>query len=434
MAIFLGAQGGDILGWRGVAELVAELRRLTAESMSCRLSDENDTFLKAFKESLEREIDFEERFATEFGWAMEKLEHAEFDDEFAPLLPRLNQLAQDYFRERGSVAAVHSLCNTFRDALVCRALKWAEDALEIDEMRRSPAPFCWLTSGSAGRLEQTFCVDPAYFLIYGEAEDDGPRYFEKFAFSVAAVLGKTGLLPGNGGAMMKSLWRGSRKEWREENIGRLQPGNEKGLAVLLGRADLRLIHGDAALAEEMINVVRSMIEFRQDELRETTTGIATASRTRAAVSFPVPGLRDLGRSIADTPTGLDFFGRLRIEKGGRHKGTFDLEQYALGPLITNIRMMALEYGVAQTGTIARIKGLQEGGHLSVELADRLLRTYHEFTRLKILRQIREGCENERTCYIDPRELSEEENLKLRTGLEAVSDLEKIAYLSLTEQG
>ncbi|HLO25746.1 MAG TPA: putative nucleotidyltransferase substrate binding domain-containing protein, partial [Geobacteraceae bacterium] len=301
-------------------------------------------------------------------------------------------------------------------------------------MRRSPAPFCWLTSGSAGRLEQTFCVDPAYFLIYGEAEDDGPRYFEKFAFSVAAVLGKTGLLPGNGGAMMKSLWRGSRKEWREENIGRLQPGNEKGLAVLLGRADLRLIHGDAALAEEMINVVRSMIEFRQDELRETTTGIATASRTRAAVSFPVPGLRDLGRSIADTPTGLDFFGRLRIEKGGRHKGTFDLEQYALGPLITNIRMMALEYGVAQTGTIARIKGLQEGGHLSVELADRLLRTYHEFTRLKILRQIREGCENERTCYIDPRELSEEENLKLRTGLEAVSDLEKIAYLSLTEQG
>ena len=90
MAIFLGAQGSDILGWRGVAELVAELRRLTAERMSCRLSDENDTFLRAFRESLEREIAFEERFATEFGWAMEKLEHAEFEDEFAPLLPRFN--------------------------------------------------------------------------------------------------------------------------------------------------------------------------------------------------------------------------------------------------------------------------------------------------------------------------------------------------------
>ena len=47
-----------------------------------------------------------------------------------------------------------------------------------------------------------------------------------------------------------------------------------------------------------------------------------------------------------------------------------------------------------------------------------MRAYHEFMRLKVLRQIREGCENERTCYIDPQDLSENEGQKLRTGLEA----------------
>ncbi len=434
MAIFLGAQEGDILAWRGVAGLSAELRRMMAEKISRLPADGNLELLKEWKGRLEEEMAFEERFAAEFGWAMDKLEQAEYEDEFSPLLFRFNQLAQGYFRKRGSVTAAHTLCNTYRDGLVRRALQWAEDALEMEEMRRPPAPYCWLTSGSAGRMEQTFCVDPDYFLIYGEAEDDAPGYFEKFTWLVAALLGRIGLLPANGGtAMMKSLWRGGRREWREENIGKLFPGERKGLAQLLGRADLRLIHGDAVLAEEMINVVRSMIEFRHEELRGSATGAAMASRTRAAFAFPAPGLREMGKSLAETPTGLDFFGRLKVEKGGRQRGRFDLEQYALAPLITNIRMMAMEYGLAETGTIARIKGLQEEGRLSVELSERLLRAYHEFTRLKLLRQLNEGCEHERTCHIDPRELSEDEDQLLRAGLEAVADLEKIAYLCFTEE-
>ncbi len=434
MAIFLGAQGGDILEWRGMAELVAELRETIAEITSSKLSDESLDLLKSFKRRLEAEITFEENFAAEFGWAVEKLEHAEYEDEFSPLLARFNQLAQDYFLKRGSVVAVHTLCNAYRDGLVRRALQRVEDALELDELRKPPAPYCWLASGSAGRLEQTFCVDPAYYLIYGEAEDDGPGYFEKFAWRAAALLRKIGLLPDNGGAnVMKYFWGGGRKEWREEIVEKLQPREKDGLALLLGRADLRLIYGDAALAEEMTNVVRSMIEFRHGELRDTTTGLATASRTRAAFSSPAPGLRDLGKSMAETPSGLDFFGRLKVVKGGRLRGNFDLEQYALTPLINNLRMMALECGLTETGTIARVKGLQLGGHLSVELADRLLRAYHEFMRLKILRQIREGCENERTCYINPQDLSENEGQRLRTGLEAVTDLEKIAYLCFTKQ-
>ena len=435
MAVFLGTQGGDILAWRGVAELVAEIREMIVARMSCQLTEENIGLLTALQERLEVEIAFEEKFATEFGGELEKLEHSTYEDEFTHLLPRFNQLAQDYFRERGSVVAVHSLCNAYRDGLVRRALQWAEDALELEEMRRPPAPYCCLASGSAGRLEQTFCVDPAFFLIYGEAEDDGPGYFGKLAYRIAAALGKIGMLPGTAGAeVMKALWRGGRKEWRTEIVGKLQLPERKGLAELLGRADLRLIHGDAALAEEMIHVVRSMLEFRHGDIRDTATGAAMASRTRAVISFPAPGLKGMGKSIAEIPTGLDFFGRLKVEKSGRQRGKFNLEQYALAPLITNVRMLAIEYGLAETGTIARIKGLQNGGKLSVELTERVLRAYHEFTRLKIIRQIKGGCETEQACYIKPEELSEDEDQRLRNGLEAVSDLEKIAYLRFTEQG
>jgi hypothetical protein len=88
----------------------------------------------------------------------------------------------------------------------------------------------------------------------------------------------------------------------------------------------------------------------------------------------------------------------------------------------------------ETSTIGRIKGLQLAGRLSVELSERLLFAYHEFIRRKVLLQIGEGCDSERACFIKPHELDEGVMTKLRTGLEAVADLEKIAYLCFTEHG
>jgi signal-transduction protein with cAMP-binding, CBS, and nucleotidyltransferase domain len=432
MAIFLGAQGEDILSWRGNAELLGELRDAIAGMKTSMLLEESTDLLKSFKVRLEEEVAFEESFAAELARAEEDLRQAEYEDDFSPLLARFDRLARDYFLKRGSVVALHSLCNSYRDNLVRRVAEQVEAALELDEMRKPPAPYCLLAAGSAGRKEQTLCVDPGYLLIYGDTDEDGPGYFEKFAWRAAALLGKIGMLPEEGGAaIMKSLWRGGRKAWREEVVSGLQRREQKGVELLLERADLRLVHGDAPLAGEMINVVRSMLDFSQWSQREPASA---AAGSFAAPTIPAPVLREVGRSIAETPTGLDFFGRLKVEKGGRYRGRFDLEQYALAPLIANIRLQAIDAGLAETSTIDRIKGLQGVGRLSVELSERLLHAYHDFSRMKILLQIREGGVHERPCHINPRELDEEGDQKLRTGLEAVSDLEKITYLRFADHG
>jgi CBS domain-containing protein len=435
MAILLGVRREDILAWRGVAELVAEQRAMIDDMMSSMLIDDSLDVLKAFKARLDEEKEFESRFAEEFGSVLGQLEKARSDNDVLPLISRFTQLTRDYFLARGSVVAIHSFCNIYQDGLMRWALRRVEDMLELDEMIKPPAPYCWLVSGSAGRMEQTFCVDPVSVLIHGETPGNCRDYFEKFAYRTIALLGKIGLLPDDGaGAMMKSVWFGGRKEWRENMAGKLMPGESNWFVALLGHADLRLVHGDAALAEEMINVVRSLLEFNPARLRDATASPGAQSRTRAAVLSPAPALREVAKNIADISTGLDFFGRLKVEKSGRYRGKFNLDQYALTPLVTNIRMFAIECGLAETGTIDRIKGLQGTGRLSVELAERLLRAYHEFARFKVLNQIRLGCENVPVCYIDPRELSEDEDQRLRAGLESVSDLEKIAYLFFTDQG
>jgi signal-transduction protein with cAMP-binding, CBS, and nucleotidyltransferase domain len=435
MAIFPGAKGGDILAWRGISRLVVELRAKSAEKMSGLLHDESISFLKGLDERLEAEIAFEEEFSVEFAKVLAALELARFEDEFAPLLHHFEQLAERHFRKRGSVVAYHALCNTYRDAMVRKALPWVEEWLAQEGQGRPPAPYCFLAAGSIGRLEQTFCVDPSYFLVHGDLPADRAGYFATFLYRVRAFLENIGLVK-NGGrvAAEQALWHGSRTDWRREFVEAGVQEERGRLFELAQRADLRLICGDASLAEEMINLVRSMLEFRQVELRENTKSVARESLVGAALSFPLPGLRGMGKRVADMPTGLDFFGRLRLGKSGRHRGEFDLCQYALAPLITNVRVLAINGALHETSTIARIKALQERGQFSVDLTEKLLFAYHDFTRLKINRQLAGGCDREIACFIARQELTEDEEFRLRTGLEAVADLEKIVYLRFAEQG
>ena len=63
-----------------------------------------------------------------------------------------------------------------------------------------------------------------------------------------------------------------------------------------------------------------------------------------------------------------------------------------------------------------------------------MRAYHDFTRLKLNRQIARGCEEDRFRFVNPQELTPDEDHWLRNGLEAVAGLEKIAYLHFSEQG
>jgi CBS domain-containing protein len=435
MAIFPGAKGGDILTWRGISQLIAELRAKSAERMSGLLHDESIGFLKALDERLATEIAFEEDFSAEFSKVLTALAVTQFEDNLATFLPSFSRLAEQHFRKRGSVVALHTLCNTYGDELLRKSLSRVEEWLVREGTGLPPVPYCLLAEGSIGRSEQTFCIDPAFFLIHGDLSASGSVYFETFIYRFLAFMESIGLISNGGKANgAKTVWIGNRTQWRAEFTEELVKQERNRFFELVQRADLRFIGGDSRLAEEMINIVWGMLDFRQEELRETTKSVARESLASAALSFPLPGLRGMGKRIAEMPTGLDFFGRLRMAKSGRHQGEFDLCQYALTPLITNVRVLAINGALHETSTIARIKGLQERGHLSVDLTEKLLFAYHDFTRLKLSRQLSGGCDKESACFIARQALTEDEELRLRTGLEAVADLEKIVYLRFAEQG
>ena len=416
MAIFPGAGEENILAWRGISALAEEIRTRKAERIAHLHHQEGIDFLGNFRDRLEEELAFEKEFAGNVAEALEQLVAAGSEELLASLLTRLDRLARQYFIRRGSVIALQGLCTNYRDAVLGRALQHVEAELEQKGHGSRPAPYCWIAGGSTGRKEQTLCCDPSWFVIHGDLPAPDAGWFLKFAERSVELLERIGLVREGGHKPLKRAFRlCSRSEWRQEVAEELLQDEPRLLIELVRRADLRPVWGDTGLAEEAIGTVRNVLHFRED--------------MRGARA-----LQMLGKSVAEMPTGVDFFSRLRLERSGRNRGKFNLERFALDPLLSNVRMLAINCGLHETDTIGRIKALQEQGRLSVELTERLLLAWHDFMVFKIARQLGEGCEKESDCFIDPPESDTSDDLRLRSGLEAVAGLEKIAYLCFAEHG
>lgn len=405
MAVFLGAKGGDILAWRNVSELVNRLKGQMSERMSQLLPDEGLALMQGLKGRLDEEAAFEEEFFADFAKALDDLDVA--GDGLMALRERINRLAAGYFERRRSVVAFHALCTTIQDRLVGRVLRSTEEWMAQNGFGNPPAPYCWFALGSLARLEGSLSGDLDSLVVFGETNGEGASYFVAFSRRAVAVLEGLGMKSRAGITPVHPSWRGSIGEWRKRVVEGMEgAGQSEVLAELVNLADLRPIFGDEGMAAEMSNLVGGMLEYFRG------------------------AFRDIARNASELPIGLDFFGRLRVGRGGAHPGEINLEQFALTPLITNVRIMAIRHGVADTGTIGRIKGLLERGCLGVELAERLLMAYHDFASRKVVLEI-QGREEP---FLDPEELTAVEERNLKGGLEAVVNLQRIVYQSFGEQG
>ncbi len=409
MAIFPGIKGGDILAWRGVAELVDGLQDTIAQRMTSLLPGEEMELLRRVEGRFSEELATEERFAAEFARLALALKQADYEDELPRLHHRFTRLAADYFRERGSVLALHSLCSGFRDELVCKALRFAEQVMEPDRPGVFSEAYCWLIGGAAGRGEQSLRGDVDYFLVYREAEEGGERYFEKFSYKVMATLEACGLMgSGQRPLSLRRLWRGSVDEWQSWLERELSWGGESRISTVCRLADLRSLHGDGVLSTELE-------ELASERLRKEAVA---------------PSFRQLAKTAVGMPVALGMFGGFRVERSGAYKGCFDLEQQALGPLVLNVGVLSVAAGVRAAGTVDRIKRLLEAGRLDVALAERLLMAFHEFGRHMVLQEMA-GVGNG-GLYLNPDELAESDRQRVRDALEAVVNLQKIISQSFLE--
>ena len=422
-----------MLSRRGSEDLFDAIRESFARRASFQTGGEECELLLGLHNRLTDEIDYEERFSGLFAVALKELAQAEFEDQLGPLGSRLNDLARDYFGRRASVFALHEIATTYYDLMLRKAIELAVAGLLMEDLGPAPQPYCWLVAESAGRLERTLGDGQQHFLVYAGDGKSDDSYFETLSYRVTVLLRKMGLIVGTERSfIMHSFWRGSIDELRRwcsrelldrrhehhlslpalpglsSPLKQLHREDELAYRTLAKIADVRPLVGDPGLTAEVDACFQSTL----DRLRETTL------------------FNHVARQVAVMPLALGLFGGLKVERRGIHRGEIDIEQLALDPLVMNICVLAVRHGVTVTNTIERIRTLLNRGELTVDLAERLMRAYHEISRHRIAGQLGEN--GAKGIFLNPEELSDEVGQRFRSALESVASLQKYVHFCFAE--
>jgi signal-transduction protein with cAMP-binding, CBS, and nucleotidyltransferase domain len=290
---------------------------------------------------------------------------------------------------------MHEFCCRCRDIVIDWAIKSV-----LPEKGESPAPFTICALGNYGRSEATLSSPCDLLLIYGNTGQEGESWFSEFAGKVSAILGRIGLLA-DFMRIDDPEWRGDMGVWKDRIAS--QAGTPDPLSETVALCDLRPVYGDPELAKELRSIAHHTL-----------------------VNDPFTFLSAM-RSASIMPVGFNFFGKLKMEKSGTHRGEFNLVQFALTPMVVTIRMLTIQKNLEETATPDRIKTLQTVGELGVDLASKLLKAYQNFHRIKLSAEVT-GKGNDRDgFFLDREEISHDDESYLKQGLDALFNLQRIVY-------
>ena len=225
--------------------------------------------------------------------------------------------------------------------LMGRAAVLAEMIMRREGAGRPPAPYALVVLGSAGRGESLLAAEQDNALVYDSADPDGPvgDWFARFGDHLAQIVHDSGVDACADGVMVQSPeWRGDLEIWRN----RLRRWVERPENALVSHADVLL---DAHLAYGNRNLEADFLSLLQAETGGNPA-FATALAAPVLSLEPVPDLSDTG-------------------------GRIDLKRYALFPLTTAARALAVRYGIAAVSTPERLAAVCSAGVITPATRDRL---------------------------------------------------------------
>jgi CBS domain-containing protein len=144
-------------------------------------------------------------------------------------------------------------------------------------------------------------------------------------------------------------------------------------------------------------------------------------------------LRDMFGVQADHRAALGWFNRLLTVRGdSEHRGQINLKYAGTLPLAEGVRLLALRYGIAATGTLARLDALGAAGRLSADEQDRLRGAFEHVTGLQLRQQIADyEAGRSVSNFVDPAKLTARELDLLKDGFRAINDFRALVKTELT---
>lgn len=350
------------------------------------------------------------------------LAHAGSSEEIDLLVTDFHQLAAEQFKSRASASTFHAHYSRFLELLISYATVTAITMLKNERIPLADKSWCVLVSGRLGRGEPGRRYQGKIIFIADDSEEFSIETFNRFAYQTLAIFEPLiAIGEKRTGSGRRQFWAGSLSEWQEVVDAGLSGGERS-------KAEKDLLADENLYADTFSVVADLRPLFGVMPLAEA---VIMSSRMRVAAEFSGERFRQFARQTAALPVAIDFFGRIKTAKRGKHQGEFSLEELALKPLIASVRALAVFCGIMETATIARIKGILATGNLGVSHADRLLTAYQDFMKALIENELLESRVNEK-IFFNPDILDESSRERFRLGLEDITTLQRIVYQHLVE--
>ena len=220
---------------------------------------------------------------------------------------------------------------------------------------------CLLVMGSEGRGEQILKTDQDNALLLRDGfEPDG---LEALARQFNDALSELGYPPCPGNIMLTNpLWRQPLAAFGDTMRGWIYGSQAEGPMHLAIFFDAAAVAGDATLRQQARAQLDGMLAGNDQYL---------ARFAAAADQFQEPG---------------NWFQRLT---GKRNEQPLDLKKLGTFPIVHGVRALALQYGVREQGTAARLARLTALQHIEAALARDLLDALHLLMGIRLTHQLQQ---------------------------------------------
>ncbi|MDH3229320.1 MAG: DUF294 nucleotidyltransferase-like domain-containing protein [Alphaproteobacteria bacterium] len=283
-----------------------------------------------------------------------------------------------------------------------------------DGLGEPPVAFAMIVMGSGGRGESYLYPDQDNgFILDDYADEDHTSidgWFIALAERVTSMLDRIGFPLCRGGVMViNPVWRKTRSQWRQQLVGW---GCRRG-TIAIQLSDILFDFAPAAGHAEFVR-----------ELRRTVTAMLKSSP-----AF----LLEMAREAARYGVALGWFDRFVTERDPPdHRGEINLKFAGATPLVTNVRLLALKHGVAETSTLERIRVLHARGALNNDEEDYLCGAFDHIASLLLRQQIADFQAGHAVdSYVHPGSLSDRERDMLVDSLKAVEAFRQRVRLEFT---
>lgn len=273
--------------------------------------------------------------------------------------------------------------------------------LAVADLGSPPAPWAWLTLGSAARREQTLATDQDNGLAF---DGDGPEvdeYFEALAKRMNDWLERCGYARCRAAVMAENpAWRLSRRGWTELYESWLRMPTSRNVQLAMIGFDVRAGIGPLAIEHDLENILETV--QRREELLDA-----------------------LGRAaVADRPP-LGFLRGLVVDRSGEHVGTLDVKSGGILPIVNLARLYALSVGSTTKRTPERLRAAAARGRISDETAQELTESFSTLSQIRLehqVAQVERGVPPDN--HIDPREVPPLERRQLKEAFRAIARAQK----------